>query len=76
VNADWLGIIRLSAGLSSLTVVLEEGQRDNWFDSRLIVWLSALAVAGIGTLIVAQFTAKRPACGSTCSPIRVMRASF
>ena len=28
VNADWLGIIGLSAGLSSLTVVLEEGQRE------------------------------------------------
>ena len=33
VNADWVGIIGLSAGLSSLTVVLEEGQRENWFDS-------------------------------------------
>src|SRR6202522_2547419 len=60
VNADWVGIIGLSAGLSSLTVVLEEGQRDNWFDSRLIVWLSILSVVGIGMLIVAQFTAKRP----------------
>jgi DHA2 family multidrug resistance protein len=60
VNADWLGIVGLSAGLSSLTVVLEEGQRDNWFDSNLIVWLSILAVAGITALMVAQYTAKRP----------------
>ena len=60
VYADWLGIIGLSAGLSSLTVVLEEGQRENWFDSRMIVWLTVLTVAGISTLIVAQFTAKRP----------------
>ena len=60
VNADWLGIVGLSAGLSSLTVVLEEGQRENWFDSRMIVWLTVLTVIGISTLIVAQFTAKRP----------------
>jgi DHA2 family multidrug resistance protein len=60
VNADWLGIVGLSAGLSSLTVVLEEGQRENWFDSNMIVWLSILAVAGIAILVVAQFTAKRP----------------
>ena len=60
VNADWLGIVGLSAGLSSLTVVLEEGQRENWFDSGMIVWLSVLAVTGIALLIVAQFTAKRP----------------
>jgi DHA2 family multidrug resistance protein len=60
VNADWLGIIGLSAGLSSLTVVLEEGQRENWFDSRMISWLSVVAVLGIAVLIVAQFTARRP----------------
>ena len=60
VNADWLGIIGLSAGLSCLTVVLEEGQRENWFDSTMISWLSFVTVAGIATLFVAQFTAKRP----------------
>src|ERR1700727_959448 len=51
VNADWVGIIGLSAGLSSLTVVLEEAQRENWFDSRMIIWLSVLSVVGIGMLI-------------------------
>jgi len=60
VNADWLGIVGLSAGLSSLTVVLEEGQRENWFDSRMIVWLTVLTVIGLGTIAVAQFTAKQP----------------
>jgi DHA2 family multidrug resistance protein len=60
IHADWLGILGLSTGLSSLTVVLEEGQRDNWFDSRMIVWLSILAVTGIVTLIGAQSVAKRP----------------
>ncbi|HEY6922502.1 MAG TPA: MDR family MFS transporter [Steroidobacteraceae bacterium] len=60
VYADWLGIVGMSAGLSSLTVVLEEGQRENWFDSRMIFWLSILAVAGIAVLCVSQFTTKRP----------------
>jgi DHA2 family multidrug resistance protein len=60
IHADWLGILGLSAGLSSLTVVLEEGQRENWFDSRMIIWLSILAVLGIATLIGAQSVAKRP----------------
>jgi DHA2 family multidrug resistance protein len=60
VYADWLGIVGLSTGLSSLTVVLEEGQRDNWFDSSLIIWLSIASVAGIATLFVSQFTARRP----------------
>jgi DHA2 family multidrug resistance protein len=60
VNADWVGIIGLSAGLSSLTVVLEEGQRENWFDSTMITWLSVLSVVGIGMLIAGQYIAKRP----------------
>ncbi|MFT3907427.1 MAG: DHA2 family efflux MFS transporter permease subunit [Steroidobacteraceae bacterium] len=60
VNADWLGIFGLAMGLSSLTVVLEEGQRANWFDSNMIVWLSILAVVGIAMLGIAQFTAKHP----------------
>ncbi|QKJ86316.1 MFS transporter [Paramixta manurensis] len=59
-QADWLGIIGLSAGLSSLTVVLEEGQRERWFESQMIVTLSLVCVVGLLLLLVAQFTAKRP----------------
>ena len=61
VNADWLGIAGLAVGLSSLTVVLENGQRENWFDSRMIVWLSVLAVIGIATLVIGQFFVAKPA---------------
>jgi DHA2 family multidrug resistance protein len=61
VNADWLGIGGLAIGLSSLTVVLENGQRENWFDSPMIVWLSVLAVGGIATLIIGQFYVEKPA---------------
>ncbi|HTV49799.1 MAG TPA: DHA2 family efflux MFS transporter permease subunit [Steroidobacteraceae bacterium] len=60
VNADWLGIVGMSVGLSSLTVVLEEGQRDQWFDSDLIRVLTTTAVLGLSAMIVAQFTARRP----------------
>jgi DHA2 family multidrug resistance protein len=59
-KADWLGIVGLAVGLSSLTVVLEEGQRERWFDSHMIVWLTVLAVLGIGMVLVAQFTAGKP----------------
>jgi DHA2 family multidrug resistance protein len=60
IKADWLGVTGLAAGLASLTVVLEEGQREGWFDSQLIVWLSIVAAAGITLLITAQFIAKTP----------------
>ena len=60
VNADWLGNVGLSVGLSSLTIVLEEGQRDQWFDSQLIRTLSIAAVVGLAAMGVAQFTARKP----------------
>jgi MFS transporter, DHA2 family, multidrug resistance protein len=60
IDADWLGIVGLAAGLSSLTVVLEEGQRERWFDSRMIVWLSAVAGIGVIVMAIGQFVAKKP----------------
>ncbi len=59
-RADWLGVAGLSVGLSSLTIVLEEGQRERWFESQMIVDLSIAAAVGIALLILAQFTSKDP----------------
>ena len=59
-RADWLGILGLAVGLSSLTIVLEEGQRERWFESSMIVDLAVAAVIGIGVLLVSQFTAREP----------------
>ncbi|GLQ98767.1 MDR family MFS transporter [Dyella mobilis] len=59
-QADWLGIVGLAMGLSSLTVVLEEGQRERWFESDMIVWLSVLSLIGMVLIAISQFTAKRP----------------
>ena len=60
VNADWIGIVGLSIGLSSLTLVLEEGQRQQWFESHEIVLFSALTALGFILIAVSQVTAKRP----------------
>ena len=59
-GADWLGIIGMTAGLSCLTVLLEEGQRERWFESDLIRWLSLVSVAGFAALLAAQHTAIHP----------------
>jgi DHA2 family multidrug resistance protein len=60
IKADWIGIAGLSVGLSSLTVVLEEGQRNQWFESQEIVILSGLAVVGFILIGVSQIVAERP----------------
>ena len=59
-SADWLGIAGLTFGLGALTVVLEEGQTDYWFDSNLIIGLSIVSVIGFILLAVGQFVAKEP----------------
>jgi MFS transporter, DHA2 family, multidrug resistance protein len=60
VNADWVGIVGLSIGLSSLTLVLEEGQRHQWFESNEIVMFSLIAALGFIFIAVSQFVARRP----------------
>ncbi len=60
VRADWLGIVGLATFLSTLTVVLEEGQRERWFESDLICWLSFVCGLGFALLIAAQATAAQP----------------
>lgn len=59
-KADWLGIAGLAIGLASLIVVLEEGQRENWFDSREIVLLSLSAAAGFALIGWSQFRTANP----------------
>jgi DHA2 family multidrug resistance protein len=59
-NADWLGIAGLVLGLGGFTVVLEEGQREQWFDSALIVHLSLLSLFGFALLFAGQLRATRP----------------
>ncbi len=59
-HADWLGILGLSVALSCLTIILEEGQRDRWFESPLISWLTFASIIGFIILAFAQFTARKP----------------
>jgi MFS transporter, DHA2 family, multidrug resistance protein len=60
LKADWIGIAGLAIGLSSLTVVLEEGQRNQWFESNEIIMLTCLASFGMILIAISQFVAKKP----------------
>jgi DHA2 family multidrug resistance protein len=59
-EVDWLGIALLTAGLSSLQFVLEKGQEDDWFNSKLIIALTVVAVFGILTFIWRQLEYRFP----------------
>ncbi|HEY6866616.1 MAG TPA: DHA2 family efflux MFS transporter permease subunit [Candidatus Eisenbacteria bacterium] len=58
---DWLGIVLLSVGLASLQYVLEEGNRNDWFASRLIAALGLTAAAALIGFVVTELRAPAPA---------------
>ncbi|HEX7858369.1 MAG TPA: DHA2 family efflux MFS transporter permease subunit [Sphingobium sp.] len=59
-DADWLGIAGMALGLGGLTIVLEEGHREQWFESSLILWLTVVTFIGFALVAAGQLLAKRP----------------
>lgn len=60
-NMDWAGIVLMCIGLASLQYVLEEGQRDDWFQSSTIVAFSLLSLFSLAAFVVRELTAPVPA---------------
>jgi DHA2 family multidrug resistance protein len=60
LRLDWLGFLLLSAALSSTQLLLDRGERADWFDSAELVTWAALAVVALYALIVHSATAERP----------------
>src|ERR1700688_1406525 len=51
ISIDYIGLGLLALGLGALQVVLDKGQRDDWFASPFIVILSTIAVAALVAVI-------------------------
>jgi DHA2 family multidrug resistance protein len=60
VTIDYVGIALLVLGVGALQVMLDRGQQDDWFGSPFIVVLAILAGAGLVSLVVWEWFAKRP----------------
>ena len=59
-SIDYQGIALLAVSVGALQYVLEYGQRDDWFDSRLILWLTVIGVSGMAGLLWRELTADNP----------------
>ncbi|WP_282110780.1 DHA2 family efflux MFS transporter permease subunit [Shewanella algicola] len=59
-DADYSGIITMALGMGCLEVVLEEGNRKDWFGSDLIRNLAIIAVINIGLFIWIQLRKPQP----------------
>jgi DHA2 family multidrug resistance protein len=57
---DVPGLVLLVVGVAALQFVLDRGQREDWFASPLIVWLSLVAVAALVALVVRELRAEEP----------------
>ncbi|MCC8961243.1 multidrug efflux MFS transporter [Bradyrhizobium sp. Pear76] len=59
-EGDWLGIITMAIGLSSLQAVLEEGNKDDWFGSPFIVKLAVIAAVSLTLFIWIELVVEKP----------------
>src|SRR6202522_3248138 len=59
-RVDFIGLGLLALGLGTLQVVLDKGQRDDWFSSHFIVTLTVIAVASLIFVIFWEWTHKDP----------------
>lgn len=57
---DYLGIILLVVGIGSLQLLLEEGERKDWFNSDFIVAAFVLAFGGIIAFVIRQLKVQNP----------------
>ncbi|HVN68621.1 MAG TPA: DHA2 family efflux MFS transporter permease subunit [Candidatus Binatia bacterium] len=57
---DWIGLGLLTAGLASLQFVLEQGERDDWFQSQTILLFSAIAVSALVAFVMKALRDKHP----------------
>jgi len=57
---DWTGFLTLSVAVCALQLMLDRGNRVDWFDSREIILEAALSVAAFYVFIVHSLTERRP----------------
>ncbi|WP_439405480.1 DHA2 family efflux MFS transporter permease subunit [Bradyrhizobium sp. DASA03076] len=60
LRVDYIGFALVAIGLGSLEFVLDEGQRNDWFGSNMIVLFAVLAAASLLALIPWELTREDP----------------
>jgi DHA2 family multidrug resistance protein len=60
-SVDYIGISLLIVGVASLQYLLEFGQRDDWFDSKVMIGLAVSSVLGGALLVWRELATDHPA---------------
>jgi len=57
---DWWGLWLLAIGIASVQVMLDKGERLDWFDSHLILALTAIGSAGLAAFVIRELRTPEP----------------
>jgi DHA2 family multidrug resistance protein len=60
LKIDFIGLGLLAVGLGFLQIVLDKGERDDWFGSPFIVWSTVVFSAALIALIIREVYARNP----------------
>jgi DHA2 family multidrug resistance protein len=59
-RVDWWGLGLMIAGFGCLQLVLDRGEREDWFDSNTIVALTIVAVCALAAFLIRELMASEP----------------
>jgi DHA2 family multidrug resistance protein len=60
MKIDYWGLAFLAIGLGCLQIVLDKGQREDWFSSGFITWLTAISALSLILFVIVEFFAEHP----------------
>ena len=60
MKIDYWGLFFLVIGIGCLQIVLDKGQREDWFSSSFITWMSYISISSLIMFIMVEFFAENP----------------
>ena len=60
MKIDYWGLVFLSVGIGCLQIMLDKGQREDWFSSDFIIWLSVASLMSLVIFVVVEMFVKHP----------------
>jgi DHA2 family multidrug resistance protein len=59
-EGDWVGVVTIAIGLGALQIVLEEGNKDDWFGSPFIFRTSVISAVALAAFFFFELRSKNP----------------
>ena len=60
MKIDYWGLLFLVIGIGCLQIVLDQGQREDWFSSSLITWMSYISISSLIMFILVELFTENP----------------